>query len=270
MKSSAKIKGYLSALALASTIVACATPAMRQAEMDASSRPSVCESSLANGPVAFEGMGIPTEEWRYRFWLFHVCVSKAINKDPRICEDVLAAGPPSRAYASTNEGHQASIDYSRCRSLASERLKSRYISSSKLKLGADVYNDEIDAENTSFGRIASVQIENYSRSSTTGAAHFGSGIGQIAYLENTAGLTEYNPWSQLSAGLAGAVVGSALDDPGKVLFKKTYWVKLNSGEFLSVNQYDNTQGHLPEGMCVAILNDDRMQQAGEKHCPRKR
>lgn len=246
---------------------ACASSAEKKAQLDAASNPELCKKALAEGAVPFEGL-VQSEDWRYRWTLYYRCSVKAIKENPQICADILAAGRPPGAdkFAPTKQEFQQSFDYGTCEIYAKKALENQSRTASGLRLDEGVYAEDGQSGSAQFGRIASVQVENFSRPGTSGGASLGAGVGQVAYLENTNLVSDYNPWSQIGAGLAGAALGSVLDEPSSVSFKKTYWIKLSSGEFTSIKQLDSSSGHLPEGMCVAILDKSRIQQAKEVRC----
>lgn len=258
---------FVFAIMLAILTTACSTPAMKKAELDAQSNPELCRKALSAG-VAAQKL-VYDEEYRYQEALYRNCLKLAADKNPKICAGVLAAGRPSGigGMVGTKQEMQAITDYYTCLPYA-KKLDINEVNTSRISLGADRYDDRDNnnSQNTAFGRISSVQIENLSSGGSNSGAQLGAGVGQIAYVENTNNLQGYNPWSQLGAGLAGAVIGSSLDQKARVMFKKTYWVKLVSGDFSSVTLYEAQSGHLPEGMCVAVIDGQGIQQAKENNC----
>ena len=244
-------------------------PMAIKAKGDAKDNPGICKDALKDTSVSKEGLDINSDSSMYRHTLYFTCLEQEALRHPEICSDVLAAGfPKSDPALTTNQNVYKLREYFACKNYASSALDSRNISLIKIDKG--IYEGGTEGNsNVVIGRIASVQIENKSTTGTTGGAQVGASVGQIAYLDNTNLASGYSPWKQIGAGISGAAVGSSMDQPGQAKFNKTYWIKTNSGNFVSFVHRDIKSGHLPESMCVAIINNSDIQQAKEDLCDKK-
>ncbi len=241
-------------------------PMAIKAKEDAKDNPGMCKDALKDTSVSKEGLDLNSDSSMYRYQFYFTCLEQEAIRNPEICSDVLAAGfPKPDSGLTTNQNVYRIREYMACKDYASSALERKNISLIKLDKG--IYEGSAEGKsNVVIGRIASVQIEDKSTVGTTGGAGVGASVGQIAYLDNTDLSSGYSPWKQIGAGIAGAAIGSTMDQPGKVKFKITYWIKTNSGDFISFIHNDIKPGYLPESMCVAIVNNSDIQQAKEALC----
>lgn len=239
-----------------------------KAKSDAKASPALCKEALKDSSIARDGLELGSESSMYKWSFYFTCLEQEAIRNPGICSDVLAAGPILSQELTTKQNVYKMQEFVTCKNFASRAIDMQNIS--LLKIDRGVYDDDADRPNVVIGRIQSAQVENISTAGTSGGSQLGAGIGQIAYLESKKDLSGYNPWSQLGAGIAGALVGSTLDQPGKIQFRKTYWIKTNKGEFVSFGHIDTKSGSLPETMCVAVIDKSKIQQAKEALCSKKK
>lgn len=248
----------------------CTTESMRRAEEIAATNPTACEQSLAEGAPANNSIKVGDEAKEYfeKHDLYMACLTKEVKANPDICIDVLANDtlPVVTGWGPTKQQAQQIAEVIICRIHAKSKLENKNVYTSRLNLDQGIYEGDASSSNVVIGRIQSAQVENLSTQGSVGGSQLGAGVGQVVYLENNKDLSGYNPWSQLGAGLAGAMIGSSLDNPGKVKYKKTYWVKTNRGTFVSFGHMDVRPDLLPETMCVAIVGKSRIKQAKENLC----
>jgi len=240
------------------------TSGMSRGTEAARQNPEICKEVISAGHPELKG---PLEERQFKQYRYTECLRQAVKKNPHMCIELLASGPATvKGWSATKQEMTTNAEWVACKFYASKELEREETPYSRFTDKNTVYSGDESLSNAKFGRIASVQVENLSRPGTNAGSQLGAGVGQVAYLENTQTVRDYNPWAQMGAGLAGAALGSSLDSSATVSLKKTYWIKLNNGEFISISQYDRSSGHLPEGMCVAVLDDAKIQQARENLC----
>ncbi len=102
-----------------------------------------------------------------------------------------------------------------------------------------------------YGRISGIQFEDNSHINLGTGANLGALAGQAIYIDNTT-WRNYSGINQLGAGLLGAMVGSSLDQPTSIQYKRTYWITLNTGETISITSNVLEKTHIPHGICVEV------------------
>lgn len=102
-----------------------------------------------------------------------------------------------------------------------------------------------------YGTIFDVQVQNLSTRGNQAGSALGSAVAQANYLDNTS-WRDYRATGQLAAGLAGAVLGSALNTEARQHFLVTYFVKTRQGELLKIHENTAVAQWKPKGSCVHI------------------
>jgi len=102
----------------------------------------------------------------------------------------------------------------------------------------------------SFGKIISVQIIDKSKPGTTSGSQFGSAIGQAAYIDKSITSGNYSALQQVGVGVAGALLGSALDSPPASYYGINYSVQLYDGSVKTISVGSSDGVSLPVGQCV--------------------
>lgn len=118
---------------------------------------------------------------------------------------------------------------------------------------ANTLGKKSDSSSVRYGRVTGVQIVNRSHVNTGSGAQLGALGGQALYIDNTS-WQGYSAVNQLGAGILGAIVGSALDEPTRIRYERKYWVTLNDGDTVSVSVMGNDNTHIPEGVCVSVTS----------------
>lgn len=245
----------------------CALETMKNARSDVLKNPELCKQSLAEGypKPEYEVEGVVySQNWIYKKTVYEKCFEAKIREKPQICKSVFAAGVPqiSQGFSPPNQYELQRVhEYSACNTLARDIMNNVGSTSIVYDMNEESYSES----EASYGKVHSVQVENLSRLGNNAGSAAGAAAGQIAYLEHNQ-LNNYNPWAQIGAGVLGAAIGSALDESPKVLYKITYWIKRNNGEFFSVEVFNRSPTHLPEGICVTLTENNSLSQAPQKKC----
>ena len=108
--------------------------------------------------------------------------------------------------------------------------------------------------NNSIGKITSQQILDKSKPGSNFGSQLGSAISQSAYIDKSFSQQNYAVLGQLSAGLIGAVVGSALNQNAEARFSINYGVQFNDGSVRSIVINSTEALASPIGQCVYSLN----------------
>ena len=119
-----------------------------------------------------------------------------------------------------------------------------------------------------FGRVAGVQVVNRSHINTGTGAGLGAVAGQAMYLDRTS-WGNYSAMNQLGAGLLGAMVGSALDQPTSIAYERRYWITLNDGNTISISTTGSDNTHIPQGVCVSVYGSNSIEPTNESNCKKK-
>lgn len=101
------------------------------------------------------------------------------------------------------------------------------------------------------GRVVDVQVVSHGTPGSNAGAALGSATAQAGYIDNTIlGSGNYSAMGQVGAGVIGAVIGSALDQPARAWYAIHYWIDFGGGpRKIAVSSYSPT--HAPRGACVA-------------------
>ncbi len=129
---------------------------------------------------------------------------------------------------------------------------------------ANTLGKKSDLSSVRYGRVAGVQVVNRSHANTGSGAQLGALGGQALYIDNTS-WQGYSAVNQLGAGILGAIVGSALDEPTRIRFERKYWVTLNNGDTVSVSVMGSDNTHIPEGVCV-LVSGGSINTTNESNC----
>lgn len=103
------------------------------------------------------------------------------------------------------------------------------------------------------GIVIDVQLIDESRSGTALGAQLGGVYGQAAYLDSTKS-RDYKATSQVTAGVAGAIVGGMLDKAPEKKIRVSYYVKTLGGDIRQFETIALSTSHLPIGACVEVAS----------------
>lgn len=122
--------------------------------------------------------------------------------------------------------------------------------------------------NTLTGIVLNVQVTNESRLGNAAGANLGAALGQASYLDSTS-WRGYSATSQLGAGLAGALLGSMLDQPTRIQYRLSYFIKLANGDVRQVDILSTSQTHIPPGICVDYHPPSTIDIANQNKCDKQ-
>lgn len=104
------------------------------------------------------------------------------------------------------------------------------------------------------GKVVSVQVLDRSRQGTSVGAQLGAAYGQAAYIDRSISSRNYSATGQVSAGLIGAIVGSALDKRPESKYLLNYGAQLPDGTITGVIVSSPDGISAPIGQCI-FTND---------------
>lgn len=104
------------------------------------------------------------------------------------------------------------------------------------------------------GRIVDVQIVPHGTPGSNVGSALGSATAQAGYIDNTIlGSGNYSATGQLGAGILGAIIGSAFDQPAESWYAVHYWINFGNGpREVPVSSYSPT--YAPKGTCVVAYH----------------
>lgn len=116
---------------------------------------------------------------------------------------------------------------------------------------ADRLAKEGGKQTTFVGIVIDAQIANESTTGSSIGAQLGGLYGQSAYLDS-AKARDYKATSQVTAGVAGAVVGSLFDKAPEKKFRLNYYIRTLEGDVRQFETLTLSTSHLPIGACVEV------------------
>lgn len=140
-----------------------------------------------------------------------------------------------------------------------------YIGSNTINYHSTTINNQLKSN---YGRVAGVQVVDRTHINTGAGAGLGALAGQAMYLDNTT-WRNYSAMSQLGAGLLGAMVGSAMDQPTSIAYERRYWITLNDGNTISISTTGSDNTHIPQGVCVSVNGSNSIEPTNESNCKKK-
>jgi outer membrane lipoprotein SlyB len=104
-----------------------------------------------------------------------------------------------------------------------------------------------------FGVVADNQGIDESTPGTTGGAALGGAVAQAAYIDRAFKPgNNYFAKNQLAVGILGAIIGSSLDKAPVQQFHFRYAIKVESGDFQTIDAVQASPFRHPVGLCVSL------------------
>lgn len=107
-----------------------------------------------------------------------------------------------------------------------------------------------------FGTILDAQVLNESSAATTAGSELGAQIGRAAYVDNAFRGSprnwNYSATGNLSAQIAGALIGSMMDKPAQPRFRTRYTVRKGDGNVEYIEEIRVDPLRHPVGLCVTL------------------
>jgi hypothetical protein len=116
------------------------------------------------------------------------------------------------------------------------------------------------------GIVLSAQVSDESHINSGAGAQVGALYGQAGYIDS-ASWQNYSATSQITYGLAGAIIGGLLlDAPTQSAFRLTYFVKMSDGNIKKIETTSDSATRIPEGVCVEIYEPSYLAVVNQNNC----